>query len=41
MTTEVLIRSSRVPTCDAGRGQGQTERDVVLVVTHLSQELKL
>lgn len=29
-----------LPTCDASRGQGQAERDVVLVVAHLSQEFK-
>jgi len=36
-----MISSSRVPTCDASGGQGQAEGYVVLVVAHLSQELKL
>lgn len=36
-----MISSSRVPTCDASGGKGQAEGYVVLVVAHLSQELKL
>lgn len=32
---------TRALTCDASGGQGQAERNIVLVVTHLSQELKL
>lgn len=43
VTERALSRGRRhagAPTCDASRGQRQAERDVVLVVAHLSQEFK-